>query len=47
MNSHNMFGNVYYDFATTSRFTPYIGIGGGFRGYQYGVWKPNLAEAQT
>lgn len=27
--SHNLFGNVYYDFANTSRFTPYIGIGGG------------------
>ncbi len=28
--SHNLFGNVYYDFANTSRLTPYIGIGGGF-----------------
>ena len=27
--SHNIFGNVYYDFSNTSRFTPYIGIGGG------------------
>lgn len=27
--SHNLFGNVFYDFANTSRFTPYIGIGGG------------------
>ena len=27
--SHNLFGNVYYDFSNTSRFTPYIGIGGG------------------
>ena len=27
--SHNLFGNLYYDFANTSRFTPYIGIGGG------------------
>ena len=27
--SHNIFANVYYDFANTSRFTPYIGIGGG------------------
>ncbi len=29
MTSHNLFGNLYYDFANTSRFTPYIGIGGG------------------
>ena len=29
MTSHNIFGNLYYDFANTSRFTPYIGIGGG------------------
>lgn len=28
--SHNLFGNAYYDFANTSRFIPYIGIGGGF-----------------
>lgn len=28
--SHNLFGNVYYDIANTSRFTPYIGLGGGF-----------------
>ena len=27
--SHNLFANLYYDFANTSRFTPYIGIGGG------------------
>lgn len=27
--SHNLFGNLYYDFSNTSRFTPYIGIGGG------------------
>ena len=29
VSSHNIFGNLYYDFANTSRFTPYIGIGGG------------------
>ncbi len=29
MTSHNIFGNLYYDFANTSRFTPYVGIGGG------------------
>ena len=27
--SHNFFGNVYYDFSNTGRFTPYIGVGGG------------------
>ena len=27
--SHNLFANLYYDFSNTSRFTPYIGIGGG------------------
>ena len=27
--SHNLFGNVYYDFSNASRFTPYVGIGGG------------------
>ena len=27
--SHNLFGNLFYDFVNTSRFTPYIGIGGG------------------
>ena len=29
MTSHNLFGNLFYDFINTSRFTPYIGIGGG------------------
>ena len=27
--SHNFFANLYYDFSTAGRFTPYIGIGGG------------------
>ena len=27
--SHNLFANLFYDFANTSRFTPYIGVGGG------------------
>ena len=27
--SHNFFGNLYYDFASKSRFTPYLGIGVG------------------
>ena len=39
--SHNLFGNVFYDFANTSRFTPYIGIGGGIgvTDADYGVWR--------
>ena len=44
MTSHNLFGNVFYDFANTSRFTPYIGIGGGvgFTDMEYGsVWARN------
>ena len=27
LSSHNLFANVYYDFANDSRFTPYIGFG--------------------
>ena len=27
--SHNFFGNLYYDFTSKSRFTPYVGIGMG------------------
>ncbi len=41
MSSHNIFANLYYDIANTSRFTPYIGIGGGMgvTDMQYGsVW---------
>ncbi|MYD31810.1 MAG: hypothetical protein F4201_09440 [Nitrospira sp. SB0677_bin_15] len=41
MDSHNIFANAYYDFANTSRFTPYIGIGGGIgiTDMEYGsVW---------
>lgn len=44
MDSHNIFGNVYYDFANTSRFTPYIGIGGGVgvTNMEYGsLWQRN------
>ena len=44
MDSHNIFGNVYYDFANTGRFTPYIGIGGGIgvTNMDYGsVWQRN------
>ena len=39
--SHNLFGNLFYDFTNTSRFTPYIGIGGGvgFTNMEYGsLW---------
>ncbi len=42
--SHNLFGNLFYDFANTSRFTPYIGVGGGvgFTDMEYGsVWARN------
>ena len=42
--SHNLFGNVLYDFVNTSRFTPYLGIGGGvgFTEMEYGsVWARN------
>lgn len=42
--SHNLFGNLFYDFSNTSRFTPYVGIGGGvgFTDMEYGsVWARN------
>ena len=42
--SHNLFANLFYDFANTSRFTPYIGIGGGIgvTDMAYGsVWARN------
>lgn len=42
--SHNLFGNLFYDFHNTSRFTPYVGIGGGvgFADVEYGsVWTRN------
>ena len=42
--SHNLFGNLFYDFANASRFTPYIGVGGGlgFTDMEYGsVWARN------
>ena len=44
MTSHNLFGNLFYDFVNTSRFTPYIGVGGGvgFTDMEYGsVWARN------
>lgn len=42
--SHNLFGNLFYDFVNTSLLTPYIGIGGGvgFTDMEYGsVWARN------
>lgn len=39
--SHNLFGNLLYDFSNASPFTPYIGIGGGvgFTDMEYGsIW---------
>ena len=42
--SHNLFGNLFYDFVNTSRFTPYVGVGGGvgFTDMEYGsVWARN------
>ena len=42
--SHNLFANLFYDFSNTSRFTPYIGIGGGIgvTDMEYGsVWARN------
>ena len=44
MDSHNIFANLYYDFANTSRFTPYLGIGGGLgvTNMEYGsLWQRN------
>ena len=44
MTSHNLFGNLFYDFSNTSRFTPYVGVGGGvgFTDMEYGsVWARN------
>ena len=41
MTSHNLFANLFYDFVSTSRFTPYIGVGGGvgFTGMEHAsVW---------
>ena len=44
LTSHNLFGNLFYDFINASRFTPYIGIGGGvgFTEMEYGgLWARN------
>ena len=49
--SHNIFANVYYDFANTSRFTPYIGIGGGVgvtnTGATMGSWFGRLERGRS
>ena len=42
--SHNLFGNLFYDFVNSSRFTPYIGggVGVGFTDMEYGsAWARN------
>ncbi len=44
LTSHNLFGNVYFDFINDSRFTPYVGFGAGagFTNMDYGgLWKRN------
>ena len=38
--SHNLFANVYYDFDNDTRFTPYLGIGGGV-GITTADWSSN------
>lgn len=46
--SHNLFGNVYFDFANRGRFTPYVGLGlgSGSAGMEFGaLWARNLNPA--
>ena len=50
--SHNLFANLFYDFANTSRFTPYIGFGGGIgmTDMEYGsLWarNPDASKIKT
>jgi opacity protein-like surface antigen len=48
LSSHNLFANVYYDFANDSRFTPYIGfgLGLGFTELEYnGVFARDINPA--
>jgi opacity protein-like surface antigen len=43
--SHNLFGNLYFDFVNNSRFTPYLGFGSGigFTDMDYGgLWARNF-----
>ena len=42
--SHNLFGNLLYDFINKSRFTPYIGLGGGV-GFTEADWGSNWTRA--
>ena len=46
--SHNLFGNLYFDLVNKSRFTPYVGFGGGvgFTDMDYGyLWARNANPA--
>ena len=49
LDSHNVFANLYMDFANSSRFTPYVGfgVGAGFTGLEYnGVFARDLEPAR-
>ena len=49
LNSHNLFANLYVDFANSSRFTPYVGfgLGAGFAGLEYnGVFARDIDPAR-
>ena len=44
LSSHNLFGNLYFDFINSSRFTPYVGVGAGvgFAAVDWGsIWARN------
>ena len=44
VDSHSLFGNLFYDFRNETRFTPYLGVGAGlgFTSMEYGgVWARN------
>lgn len=48
LTSHNLFGNLYFDFINDSRFTPYLGFGAGagFTNMDYGsLWARNSDPA--
>lgn len=48
--SHNLFGNLYFDFFNSSRFTPYVGfgVGVGFTDMEYGnLWVRNIDPARS
>ena len=49
LDSHNLFANLYMDFANSSRFTPYVGfgVGAGFTGLEYnGIFARDLDPAR-